>query len=225
MSIIKPKKFFYFLLISCLILQSCISPAKLDAHVAEQYNNNLPKQEKLRNADISINSSVPFPAGRISSSSKKTSKVLPLIVYWQYDYRHSCNLNPVIGINHLIKSINRQAQKLLADKITGKKLEITIEQIPTMFALVDKGHIVLLLIRWHRLYVEPDKKNLVVTYKLTGSDGSIKTNQVTVKNKEQNEEIRFGQSWKSSSAEYLARYAQYMNTMGKELVEQIAEQL
>lgn len=225
MRICKPKKNIYFFLISCLILQSCISTAKLDAHVAEQYNNILPKQEKLRNDDISINSSVPFSGNKISSSAKKTSKVLPLIVYWQYDYRHSCSLNPVIGINYLIKSINSHAKKSLAGKIAGKKLEIAIEQMPNMFSIVDKGHIVLLLVRWHRLYVEPEKQDLVVSYKLTSSDGTIKTNQLTVKNKEQNEGIRFGQSWKSSSTEYLARYAQYMNTMGKELVEQISVDL
>lgn len=203
----------------------CLSPHKLDAYVADQHNNTVPKQEKLRNTSISVSSVVPFREGAISESNRKTSKVLPLVVYWQFDYRHTCKLNPVIGVNHLIKSINSNAQKSLVPNLAGKKLELIVEEIPAMFSIVDKGHFLLVFIHWDRLYVEPDNKDLVVSYKLTDSSGAVKTNRITVKNKEHNQGIRFAQSWKSSASEYLGRYAQYMSNMGKELVERITNEL
>ena len=207
---------------------SCLTPAKLDKYVASQYSDALPKQEKIRNTDVTITSSIPKDETGISTSDRKTSKVLPLLVYWQFDYRHTCNLNPALGVNSFMKSFNTHANRELNKKLAGQKLELTVEQIPGKFAIVDKAHIIFLLlyaVTWDKLYVEPDSKELIVSYKLIKDGADAKTGKIAVNNIEQNVGIRYFQSWKSATSEYLARYNQDVNTMTKIFVEKLVAEL
>ena len=125
-------------------MSSCISGRKLDAHVAKEFGNQLPKPKKMKQDDIIVKSALVAKNNNISNSVRKTSKVLPLIIYWQYDYRHTCTLNPEIALTHFSNTVNSSSGKL-NQKLEGKELELVIEQAPTAFAIVDKGHILLLV--------------------------------------------------------------------------------
>src|SRR5438128_776935 len=81
---------------SLLFLSSCLTSKKMDRYISEQYDNQVPKQDKKKQAGLVINSSLTTDDA-ISHTVQKTSKVLPLIVYWQYDYRHTCTLNPALA--------------------------------------------------------------------------------------------------------------------------------
>jgi hypothetical protein len=211
------------LLIS-VCLGGCHLSRKIDAYVAEQYGNQLPKQTKNKKTDFAVSSSVPYPYQGISKTIKNKNKVLPLIVYWSIDYRHTCSLNPAIAVNNFANTINSQANKGLADKLKGRHLDLIVEQVPASFAIVDKGHI-LLFFTWDKLYVEPDKKDLVVSYKLTGTDSSTKSGKITISNPAADKNIRFGQSWKSSTSEFLTRYNAEIVTMTKSFLSKLVEEL
>lgn len=208
-------------------LSSCLTSSKMDRFVAAQYNNQLPKQDKKKQPTITVASSMPATATDISKTVQKTSKVLPLIVYWQYDYRHTCTLNPSIAVNNFSNAINTIANKGLNQKLAGRKLELMVEQAPTAFAIVDKGHIIWLIYAfgWENVYVEPDFKDLIVSYKVTGEGSEEKAGKIAIKNSAQSKGIRYFQSWKSATAEHLTDHEARMAAMTKSFVSKLMEEL
>jgi hypothetical protein len=215
------------LLLSVLFLSSCLTPKKMDKYVAEQYGNRIPKQNKIKKADINVSSIFPSPSNNISTTVKKRSNFLPLIVYWQGDYRHICTLNSSIAVNSFSNVVNTLTNKALTEKLAGQRLELTVEQIPTEFALVDKARMIWLIyaISWDKIYMEPDFKDLVVSYKLLQNDTTVKTGKISIKGDAHNKGIRFFQSWKSATSEYLVDYNTNINTMSRAFMNQLAEEL
>lgn len=214
------------LLISISILSSCHISQKIDKYVGDQFNNQLPKTEKKKNTDITVKSSIPFATTDISSTIHK-AKVLPLIIYWQWDDRHTTTLNPAIAVNYFNKAINLQANKGLNQKLNGQQLELTVEQAPSAFSTVDKGHAIWLIyaIHWSKYFLEPDSKDLIVSYKVLLNGSEMKTGKITVKSLAQNQGIRYFQSWKSAASEFLGQYNLDMTTMAKTFVSSLVQEL
>ena len=210
-------------LLCCLSLTSCLTSKRMDTYVASQFGNELPKPKKNK-ADITVKSVFSTANDYISTTVQKTSHILPLIVYFQYDYRHTCTLNPLIGVTDFSNNINAQSAKILQN-LNGQTLELTVEQVPSAFAIVDKGHLLLLTISWDRIYVEPDFKDLIVSYKLLQNNTVTKKGQIDIKNHERDRGIRIFQSWKSSVREYLSSYNSNMAVMSKEFVSQLLQNL
>jgi hypothetical protein len=215
------------LLVAISLLSSCLTSAKVDRFVGKQYNNELPKQEKKKSPDISITSSISSISDNISATDTKTSNMLPLLFYWQWDYKNTCTLNPAIAINTFTKSVYFQAGKGLNQKLNGQKLELTIEQIPNAFAIDDKAHLIWIIYAfgWDKVSVQPDLKDLIVSYKVLQNDSVIKTGKVSVKNNEQNKNLRFFQSWKSATSEYLTQYNDDVANMTKIFVNKVIQEL
>lgn len=219
----KPYSFIIAVILISVFFTSCASAKKVDAYVASQFNNQLPKPDKKNDSTILVGSAIPYHRDIISVTEKK-SKNLPLIVYWKYDYRHTTTLNPSIGINYFRKAIYQQAGKL-KQKLNGQQLELSVEQIPSSFAIVDKGHIILLFIHLYKLYVEPDSKDLIVSYRVLQSGRETKSGKITVSNIEKNRGVRFFQSWKSSTSEFLAQYNPDITEMAKAVVNKLVLEL
>jgi hypothetical protein len=199
----------------------------MDKFVGEQYNNQIPKLDKKKTSDIIVTSAASENSTNISTTVQKTSKMLPLIIYWQFDYRHTCTLNPAIPVNSFSNTINAMANKGLSQKLNGKKLQLTVEQIPSVFALVDKAHIIWLIYAfgWDKIYMQPDSKDLVVSYQISGDSNNVKTGKISIKSNEQNKGVRYFQSWKSALAEYLADYNANITNMTKSFVNKLNEEL
>ena len=210
------------------LLAGCLSSRKLDGFVAGQFNNELPKPDKKKNPDISVASSIQFESGDISSSSKKTTNFLPLLLYWQYDYRHTCKLNPAIGVNYFRKTLMLQANKGLNQKLNGRQLELSVDQVPGAFSLTDKGRIIFLVIyaiQWHKIYIEADNKHLIVSYKLLDKGVPVKTGKINVKSIVKDQKIRFFQSWKSATSEHLGQYNVDVAEMTRNFVNKLVLEL
>lgn len=205
----------------------CLPSEKMDKFVSGQYNNQIPKLDRKRAPEIIVTSPLSSGSTRISNTVQKTSKVLPLLFYWQYDYRHTFTLNPTIAINNFTNTINRMASRGLSEKLSGKKLQLTIEQIPNVFALVDKAHIIWIVYAfgWDKIYMEPDFKDLVVSYKLVENDNIIKTGRISIKSNARNKGVRFFQSWKSATSEYIAEYNAGVTSMATGFTTKLIEEL
>lgn len=218
-----PGLLFIFLVIA--ICPGCHTAKKMDVYVAEQYNNQLPGPDRKKNAAISVSSAIPFsPEKAISVTKTKTSKVVPLIVYWSYDYRHTCSLNPAIAVGNFTSVIHQQTAKMV-QKLNGRQLELTVEQVPNAFALADKGWIILIAIHWDKLFVDPDGKDLIVSYKIKEGETGVKEGRITVNNDEKAHGRRFAQSWKSSISEYLQQYNADVSAMSKSFVNKLLLEL
>ena len=211
----------YFILLSSLT--SCHIARKMDAYVANQFNNKVPKPDKRADSTVIVNSSIPSDPDELSHTVK-TWKNLFLLVYWKYDYRHTCTLNPAIGLNYLRKGIYQQSNRL-KQKLNGQQLELTIEQVPGTFAIVDKGHVVLLLVQWDKFYVEPDSKDIIVSYKLLQNGVETRSGKITVDNIERNKPMGFFQSWKGATSEFLGRYNADLTEMSRIIVNKLIEEL
>ncbi len=111
--------------------------------------------------------------------------------------------------------------------MNGRKLELTIEQLPSVFSLVAKENMIWVVYAysWSKIYIEPDFKDLVVAYKLDGGGPGEKTGKITVKNTEKNKSLRFFQSWKSATSEYLSGHNSNFTSMTKNFVSQLASEL
>ncbi len=200
----------------------------MDAFISEQYNNEIPRVNKRRQpAEIVYSSALPSTPTAISTTESHT-KILPLIVYWVIEERKSCSLNPGIATADFENTINKMANKGLNQKLNGERLELTVKQAPANFALVDKTHAIWLLlyaIHWEKVYIDPQPKDLEVSYTLSKNDSTLKTGLITVKNKANNQNLRFFQSWKSAVSEQLADYDSNVASMTEQFVDQLIHQL
>jgi hypothetical protein len=228
MKIIKVQNFTAFILmfISLTFLTGCLTSKKMDSFVADQYNGEIPREQKKKKLDITVLSNIPS-GSNISTTVQKNSNVLPLIFYWQWDYRHTCNLNPTIGVTNFANAIHSFPNNSLSSKLNGQTLELTVEQIPSAFAIVDKAHVIWVIyaFSWDKIYVEPEVKDLVVSYRLLQNNSTTKAGKISIKNNEENKEIRFFQSWKSATTEYLEDYNADITNMTKTFINKLVEEL
>ena len=205
-------------------LTACISAAKMDKFVGNQYGNQLPKIDKKKKADINVTASFP-PDSKGISTTRKSMKLLPLIVYWKWKYSTVCTLNQGIAFAGFSNTVNSMATKGLAEKLNGRHLELNVEQVPSKFALVDKGGIVLFF-QWDRVYVEADKTELIVTYNLMEGSERVKSGKVIVKNgSAADKTLRIFQSWRSATSEHIMAYNADITAMSKAFVTQLMTEL
>jgi hypothetical protein len=215
----------FFLVSVIALLTGCLGPKKMNKWVAKNYPE-LPALAKNKTNFLTINSNV-SPMSELSYSTKKTSKVLPLIVYWQFDYKVSCALNPQIAISSFTASALANASKL-KPKLNNQSVELTIEKIPTNFAIDDKAHIIWIIyaIAWDKITVIPLDKEMIVSYKVVNSDHSIaKTGSVTLTNTDEGIPLGMFQSLKKKTWEYLDQYEESISSMTKTVIQKIAEEL
>ena len=223
-----PKLTLAFLLCGSMIFfSSCLTSKKMDAYISDQYSNEIPRVNKRKQpAEIAYTSALPSTPSGISSTESR-NKILPLIVYWNIEERKTCTLNSGIAAADFENAVNKLASKGLNQKLSGEKLELTLEQAPSTFALVDKTHAIWLIyaIHWEKVYIEPQAADLVVSYKLYKDNNVLKNGTITIKNTEKNKGLRFFQSWKSAISEHLAEYDTNVSAMTQQLVDQLEQQL
>src|SRR2546423_12399768 len=124
-----------------ILLTGCLGPKKINKWVAQNYSE-VPPPTKKKSDIIIITSNVNTMGDKLSATEKKTSNVLPLIFYWQYDYKNTCTLNTQIAVNNFTSTVLSYSNKGLKQKLNGRRVELNIQKIPTSFAVDDKGHIV-----------------------------------------------------------------------------------
>jgi len=216
-----------FFVISVLTT-SCLTAKKVDAYIADQYGNQLPKQDKKKDSVINITNTVEPVSPAISTTVIKTSKMLPLLFYWQWEYRRTSTLNPSIAVANFSKAVRLQSHKTLYKKLNGQQLELTIEQLPGTFAFVDKAHLIWIIlgkISWDKIYTEAAVADMIVSYKVLQNGVATKSGSITITNTDKNKKFRFLESWRTAISEYLDNYNQNVTTMSKDFVDQLAKEL
>jgi hypothetical protein len=209
------------------LLTACHTNSNIDKFVSSHYNDQLTKIDKKKSSEI-VYTSVYTSGAEISTTTHKVSKFLPLLVYWSWDNRHITALNPQIGVNTFINTVNGLAAKSLNTKLAGRKLELKVEQVPRELAWVDKAHmifVVLYVFSWDKIYMEPDAKDLIVSYNVTGNGQPAKTGKIEIKSQAKKQGLRFFQSWKSALSEQLGEYNVGVTNMSRSFVTKLAEEL
>jgi len=224
----KPLKNFPTLLLVCSLVisaTSCVTPEKMDKFIGLQYDNKFPAQKKK--SEIKVTPSLPADTSRISFTTHKLTSLLPLIVYWRSTDLWEIKLNQAFAVTNFANTLNGSAGKIIQDKLHGQKLELTIEQVPSDFAIDAIGHIVWVIyaFSWEKDRIRPDVRDLVVSYKYQLPDGTPKSGKITVKNTMQIENMRYLQSWRSAISEHLTEYNASIIAMTKSFASQLAKEI
>jgi len=124
----------------------------------------------------------------------------------------------------LRKGIYQQSGRL-KQKLNGQQLELTIEQVPASFAIVDKGVVLLLLLQLDKYYVEADPKDIIVSYKVLRNGEATKTGKITIDNIQRNKPMGIFQSWKGATNQFLERYNADLTEMSRAIVNRLLAEL
>ncbi|MFT4155949.1 hypothetical protein [Parafilimonas sp.] len=216
-----------FACVSVLCFSGCLGPKKINKWVAQNYVDATPTKKK--SDIITITSSVNGMGDALSETEKKTSNVLPLLFYWQYDYKNTCRLNPQIAINNFTATVLSYSNKALKQKLNGRKLELNIRKIPTSFAIDDKGHIVWVIVyafSWEVLTVQPEDNQMEISYKILNQDNSeYKSGIVDISNTDKGIRLGMFQSLKKKTFQYLDQYDAAITSMSKMVADKISAEL
>lgn len=224
------KKLLYFtlLLLSITSLTSCLNGKKLDRYVQQQFPEMQSLQKKKANEAIVISSPLITADDKTSVSENRTVGFLPLIVYWRWDYKNTCVLNPLIPISNFSKSFTVALNKGLKDKLAGKRIELSIEKIPNQFAIDDIGHSIFLgiyAINWDNVYIKTENKDLVVSYKVMENGTSVKNGVIQLAYVDDKKQLGYFKSWKTATSEYLSQYDLNISTLAKQAAEKLMKEL
>lgn len=212
-------------IVSSLFLTSCLTSKKVDKQVAKQYTDNQQIQKKKQNDIISVTSSLSSGNNQISTTETKTSNVLPLLVYWSWNYKNTCTLNPQIAVNNFTTTV--LANKGLRAKLNGQKLELSVEKIPNKFIIDDKAHLIFVIYAfgWDNVSIQTENTDMVVSYRVLKDNIEIKKGIITIPYDSDKMNLGMFKSWKRATSEYLDQYNANITSMSKLLVEKLVKEI
>jgi hypothetical protein len=213
-----------------MFLTSCYSPKKLDKYIGAHYEDNFSPKIKSPKSFITIKTTDNITDGdNISITTKEKSSMLPLLFYFQWHYSHVSNLNQSIPLNNFSTSVLNYANSQgLKTKLNGKTVELTVESVPHIFSFEDKGWIAWVIVAHFgvdKLYFAPDKKDLVVKYRVLQGTTEVKTGVITVPNSDKVYNDKFFQTLKKMTDKYLDQYDASINQLGKDFVDKLMVEL
>lgn len=211
-----------------VLLNACISPRKTDKWVANHYGS-VPAPIKKKNEQVMLHSNIASMGTVISESRRKSASVLPLLLYWKWNYVNACRLNPQMALNGFTSTVNSYAGRALKPKLINQTIELTVEKIPSAFDLDNTGHYIFLGIYgvgWETVTLLPQEHTLQVSYKIINTDKSVvKTGTVTMPISIQPVKAGLYQSVKKKMGRYLEQYDASMIALGRKLVDKLAAEL
>ena len=214
-------------LISSVSLTSCLTAKKLDKEMGKQYGWQMTQSTPRQKDFITVKSNLPAMDNTVSKSASKTSNMLPLLVYWQWDYTVSCAINPLIPVNSFTKTVSAYAEKDLKKKLDGRRVEISIDKIPDTFSIVDEAHLVWIIyaIGWDKIYITPVNKELEVSYKVMDGDTEVKKGTISVPGFDKRMQLGMFKSWKTATSDYLYQYDANIQAISKMVIDRLVEEL
>ena len=181
------KKILFLVFISISVM-SCLTPKKLDKWVDQHYQE-LEQPQKNNNKVITNNylvvkSNVPSSGDRYSNSQKVSSYFLPLLFYYKFDFRLSSTINPKISVDNFTRTVLSYSNKKgLKQKLNGRTVELSLDSIPYVVDSDDKGYFIWVILfgfGQEAISVQPQTRNMVVSYKIADNGALIKSGIITV---------------------------------------------
>ena len=212
---------------SIALLAGCLTPKKMDGWI-EQHEGGF--STKLKTSDYITFKTPEMGTSELASVSQKgKSKFLPLLFYWMSERSIQTKMNPYIPVRNLTATLLQAATKAgLQQKLNGQKLELSLSKVPTGFTFTDRYHLIYLIlykIDWSQIYIAPERQDLVITYRLTKDNATTKTGSITVTDPSKNINLKFLQSARKMTFNYLDEYDNIVRDMGKSFVEKLITQL
>lgn len=200
----------------------------MNKYIARQYGESV-IPVKMKSSYISLNSSLINSDDKPSITVKYSKKLVPLLFYWRSVTVLTSTLNAKIPVGTFASAFSTYANgKGLKHKLNGNKLEISIDKIPQSFTLNDDYTLIIPIvakISVERIWFSPEKNDLVLSYKITGDSTGEKSGTIMVADANKIQRLKFLQSKKNATIEYLNQYDDNIKAMAKNAVEQIISEL
>ena len=213
---------------SIFFLPGCLTPAKVDGWIAEEYPST-PSKPKTSDY-ISAKTVIDYHSTVPSITHKEKNKVLPFIIYWRMESALTSTLNESIPFNIFNSSlINYASSKHLKDKLNGQKVELSIEKLPTSFSWTGVDHIIFLgiwYVEWSAVFIQPHNEDMVVSYRVLRDNQETKKGIITIKDLNQRMFLKmFHYSGKKFLDRYLEAYNSNLQTMSRQFVDRLTAEL
>ena len=211
-----------------ILLSSCLTPRKIDKWIDQKYRGSV--SNNPRKSDyITIETKTASNSDIISQTQKRKMKLLPLLFYWKWEYGTTSTLNASIPKGYLNSAVLPYSNtKKLREKLNGQRLQLTIENIPATFSVVDKGGLVFFIVfyvTWDDIFVDPEKQEMRVSYKLFKDNTETKQGTITIADRNKPLHVKVFHSVKRTFWSYLDQYNYNIQQMSKELIDKLITEL
>jgi hypothetical protein len=209
------------------LFMGCLTSKKVDRQVAKQYSDVKEIKKRKPGDNISITSRLTPVGEKISTTETRTSNMLPLIVYWKWDYTNTCTLNPQIPINNFVTTVYSYASKGLTSKLAGQNLELSVDKIPGKFQILDKAHLIFFgyAYGWDNISMKALDMEMIVSYRVLKDNVETKKGIISIPNFDDKKQLGMFKNWKKATNEYLAQFDENISAMSKLVVDRIVNEL
>lgn len=201
----------------------------MDRLITKVYGDAPANPIKKKSDYIAVQTNLIVTDGKPSLTVKEKRKMLPLFFYWNWDYLNLITLNPNIPIASFNTTILSYANtKGLKDKLNGRKIELSIDSIPNLFSIEDKGWLVFVILGHFGsevITINPHNKNLSVSYKILQDNTIIKTGVINIENHDPRIRRKFFQGSNKMTKIYLGNYDENIKLMSKKVIDALILEL
>lgn len=206
-----------------LFTSGCLTAKKMDGWI-EEYEGGF--TTKLKTSDYITVVTPELPKSDLSSVSQKGKyKLVPAIFYWKSERSVVSSLNPYIPVVNINSTILQYANtKKLKEKLNGQKIELTINKVPAVFNLVDRYQMIFFVVyyvHWEKVFISPQKQDLIISYRILKENTEIKKGTITVADPSKPRDLKFLQSVKKMTWNYLEEYDNIIKAMSKEFTDKL----
>lgn len=212
-----------FSLFCILSLASCMTSKKMDRHVSRYFDEAGAQKQVKSSPQIEISSPLVTTAPGYSTTVSKTSNLLPLLLYWQFDYSNTCTLNPKIALDNFSNVINGHAAKSIIPKLGNKQLRLVVTRVPQDFQVLDKSNLIFLgiaFVGWDRMTIRTLDQSLMVDYQVMENGAVLKTGRIVRPILKDERGIMY-KKWNVAIGEYLDSYRRQIDQLSKEALTEL----
>jgi hypothetical protein len=209
-------------------MAACVTPQKMNKHVSRHYGEMPAIKMPAQTLPIAVETKLTDGSSNMEMSTGKRywKKFLPLIVYNKEHMVVETNLNYKIPVNQFTNSLYQYARtQKVTDKLAGKNLTVTIDQLPRTFSFNNKTTNILLLFNITKVYLEPNQEDVKVTYALHEGGKMVKIGMVQVQDPNKAYGIQYFQSLKAATDDYLNAYDNFYKNLGRTVLDRIMAEL
>lgn len=177
---------FFTLVVALFLLPGCIGSKRYARYVRTAYDvsNYNPSGTKLIDSipGISVIYDGPSVPDSFARVRKGDHHVVPAVFYWQINEEFECEFNPQVLLKAFRQYVYENVDSLgLTQKLQGRRLVLTVHNIPRRFHYKYKDDMVFLLIAAVQVYQQsifPDENDLVVSYAVYEGETVVKKGTV-----------------------------------------------
>lgn len=221
---------YLFIILIPFIFCNCSTTRAVDHWVDTHYAPMINPKVKAKDKEyITITPDITQREIPYSNTVKGNSKFIPALFYWKWQRNFNCTLNKSIPVSNFSTTVfTYAASKNLRDKLNGARLELTIDQFPNVFTFKDYGWAVFVLV-WYishqSVSVDPENKDLVVSYNIIKDGATLKHGIVTIADRNIPIGLKFMQGTEKMAWKYLDQYDNNIKIMAKQFIDQLLTQI